>query len=753
MTELKNNTIQKMKQLSFLLLTALVCIQALANPAHRGLVQMPQPDGTYVTIGLVGDEFYHFNVTADGYTVILNDDGAYVYAQRDGMTLVPTQVLAHDAKDRTASELALLASTPKRLVDETQVSMANMQRVKRNVDLSNFDFENFRGLVILVDFADVKFSSDDPKALYTEMFSTPNLTEWVDPKTGRTVNCEGSVRDYFDDQSDGAFCPPFDVYGPYTTTRNANQCQRYSTSIFTNTLKSANDEVDFSRYDNNGDGKVDMVYFLVAGYVSSYGGNNSGYLWPHASNLYYNYINYDGKWIDRYACSGELYGWESSPATVCTEGIGTVCHEFSHVLGLPDFYDTDYEDGGGQSHDPGGWDIMAGGGDYNYGRTPVGYTLYERYALGWAKPKTITQAGSYTLEAVNKSRTGYILRSPVQKEYFTIENRQRTGWDAYLPGHGMIVTRVDSTNTSIWNSNKVNCNPAHNYFEMLRAGNSTSGDSSSDPFPGTLGNPMLTNETYPNLRTWGGYGNDFNIVGINEKNGVITFNVVEEGGLQTLVEDFEDMPSNTSTTDQNVEGTFANWSFNKAGVRSPGEDKADGENSVLMKLPSQFYSTTPIYYNSYLASMTVFNPGNYVSKYTLEYSLDGGETWTRVLTPAGNSSAEVPSKTTGTCYWNLNLNNHQPALFRVSQVGGNKNAATYIDNFTIYYTGEEGGPIDVKPGDVNADNEVNIADVNALIDVILVGTSDADIMRRSDVNKDSEVNIADVNALISIILN
>ena len=126
---------------------------------------------------------------------------------------------------------------------------------------------------------------------------------------------------------------------------------------------------------------------------------------------------------------------------------------------------------------------MAGGGDYNYGRSPVGYTFYERYALGWATAQTLTKPGEYTLEAVNTGRKGYILRTSVSNEFFTIENRQKTSWDSYLPGHGMIVTRVDSTNVSIWTSNQVNCNPEHNYFEMLRAGNTTSGDLASDPFP------------------------------------------------------------------------------------------------------------------------------------------------------------------------------------------------------------------------------------------------------------------------------
>ena len=740
-----------MRKLTTLFLTIMIVgLQALAIPAHRGMVKMPQPDGTLVTINLVGDEFYHYNTTADGYTIMLNDKGAYVYAKRDGMTLVATEVLAHDEGHRSAAELALLSDLSKHMIDETAVARAQVQRVKRNVDLSDFDFANFRGLVILIDFTDQKFAAEDPKTFYTEMFSTENLTSFIEPLSGRSVPVLGSVRDYFNDQSNGAFAPPFDVYGPYSASRPANQCKRYSTSIFKAALKAANDEVDFSRYDNNNDGKVDMVYFLVAGYSSSYGGNDSGYLWPHASNLYYSYISYDGKWMDRYASSTELYGWESSPSSVTVEGIGTICHEFSHVLGLPDFYDTNYEEDG-ESHTPGAWDLMAAGADNNYGRTPVGYTFYERYALGWATPHTITGEGSFSLKAVNESREGYILRTPVAKEFFTIENRQKTSWDSYLPGHGMIVTRVDSTNASIWAANEVNCNPAHNYFEMLRAGNTTSGDLSSDPFPGTTGNPMITNETAPSLKTWSGKSNQFIINGINEKNGVISFNVMYENNLQMLIEDFESRPANSSTSSQNVEGDIAYWSFNKSGVRAPGEDKADGEHSIMMKLPSQFYSTTPLYYNFYQASLEVFNTTAYTAKYSLEYSNDNGATWIKALSCSGNDGIEISAKTHRTGYWSLSLSNRKPTLFRISQVGGNKSAATYVDNLTFYYTGEEGGPSSFIPGDVNNDGEVNIADINAVIDIILGGSADDDTRLRADVNEDGEINIADINAIIDII--
>ena len=577
------------------------------------------------------------------------------------------------------------------------------------------------------------------------MFSTEGLNSFIDPLTGNEVSVLGSVRDYFNDQSNGAFKPPFDVYGPYTSTRRSTQGNNYSTSIFSTVLNEADAEIDFTRYDNNKDGKVDMVYFLVAGYSSSYEGNNKGYLWPHASNLsYYNVITHDGKRLDRYACSTELYGFEGTPSTVKVEGIGTICHEFSHVLGLPDLYDTDYEDGGGQSHDPGGWDLMAGGAGNNYGRSPVGYTFYERYALGWANANTINQPGEYSIEAVNTSRSGYILRTPVKNEFFTIENRQRTGWDAYLPGSGMLVTRVDSTNTSIWSNNKVNANPAHNYFELLRAGNSTSGDSSSDPFPGSSGNPMITNETLPNLKTWAGKKNDFCITGIQERDGVINFTVIKEDELFKVVEDFESMPVSTNTDDSDVDGKLASWTFAKAGVRAPGEDLANGNNSVLMKLPSRFYSVTPAYYNTYLAQLTVFNPTNTLAKFTLDYSTDNGETWSKALTPKGVTTADIPAKTNGNCYWNLNFDAQTPVLYRITQSAGNKNSPVYVDDFTLYINKDDGK----LPGDVNGDGQINISDINVIIQMILSGNNSKD----ADVNGDGQVNISDVNFTIAAIL-
>ena len=751
-----------MKKLALLLLTAIfVSHVALAIPANRMMIQMPQPDGTMLSVRLVGDEYYHFNTTADGYTIMLNGQGAYVYAQRVGDKLEPTSVLAHDADERGLDEIAFIAATPKGLTDKIAVSEANIRRAPSRVDLSNFDFENFRGVIILIDFTDKKFTSSNPVEFYTNLFNTKDLTEFYDPYLQKNVSCMGSVCDYFSDQSNGAFEPQFDVYGPYHaqyTKDNvrydaiAADCDARHNTIFQNALNDANPDIDFRKYNGNGDDRVDMVYFLVAGFASSTEGNNDGYLWPHASNFYNLDINLDGLKMDRYASSTELYGAEAYAWTVSVEGVGTICHEFSHVLGLPDFYDTNYGEDG-LSHHPGRWDIMAGGGDNDNGRAPVGYSYYERYALGWAEGREITAEGTYSLEPVNTSREGYILRTKVDNEFFIIENRQKTGWDTNLPGHGMIVTRVDSTNQKTWSDNRINRNPDHNYYELLRGGNTTTEDRASDPFPGSMGNVMISNTTYPSLKTWGGTKNDFIIKDITENSSIVSFNVVKENNVSVLVEDFERMRANTSTTSTNVMGVYSYWTFSKAGVREPGDGLAEGKHSIMMKPASRFYCVDPVYYNIYLVSMKVFNPSTSMAKYSLEYSLDDGETWVKVTSTNGSLTADVPAKTNSMCYWPLNVKNYQGTMLRITQVAGASSKSTYVDDLSLYYTGEEGWEEMLVPGDVNVDGEINIADVNALIDIILGGNLDADKLLRGDVDADGEVGISDINALIDKILS
>ena len=208
----------------------------------------------------------------------------------------------------------------------------------------------------------------------------------------------------------------------------------------------------------------------------------------------------------------------------------------------------------------------------------------------------------------------------------------------------------------------------------------------------------------------------------------------------SLIEDFETMTANNSTTDQDVQGRFTTWTFSKSGVRAPGEGKCNGTNAVMMKKPSIFHTTKPLNKDFIMAQAVFFNPTATLSKYTLEYSTDGGTTWQMAYTIDSIDVVEVDKKSKALATWNLNLSASQSTLFRIAMIGGG-NGATYVDDFALFYHSLE--------GDVNGDGEVNIADVNEVIKLILTDR----VNEAADVNEDGEVNIADVNAIINIILS
>ncbi len=739
-----------MKKLISLLCLVMMALAAYAVPANPKPATITQPDGTQLSIRLIGDEFYSYNTTLDGYTIIKNARGAYEYARLQNATLVGTGVLAHNLEQRTAAETSLLKSLSKNITDRAAINEGNARRAKRDQasKIQRYDYSKFRGLIILVEYTDVQFSMDDPATFYSHMANDENFTGHYDTDGTTWINCTGSVRDYFDSQSSGRFKPHFDVVGPVKVNYKSTDHKRTSssTSIFAAALNAVNASVNFADYDTDNNGTVDMVYFLCAGFASSYGGNDGNLLWPHRSS-FYGYTRYDNKYVRDYACSTEIYGWQNTPSTVTIEGIGTFCHEFSHVLGLPDLYDTDYETNG-QSHHPDSWDIMSGGNHFNSARTPCSYTIWERYSLGWANPPVLSTTGTYTLNPVNTSNEGFILKSPTDNEFFMIENRQKTGWDAYLPGHGMTIVRVDSTNTNVWSNNKVNCNPAHNYYEMIRAGNATSGDNPSDPFPGTAGVLMIGDKTYPSLKNWRGLDNTFAITQITESNGVISFKLEEANKLKCLVEDFESMATSSNTGLKNVEGWFTNWTFTRSNVASVA-DISGGSNVVAMKQSSAITSTEPIYYNAYQAYFNVFNPTNVTGKFTFTYTTDGSK-WHNAKSATGSTTQEVPANTNQTLHWVLDLTNTQPVRYRVTMTAGNKNSANYIDDFTIFYTGEQGTGDRVE-GDVNGDGKVDVADITIIINILLGKDTASKYDGRADINGDGIIDVQDINTEVNII--
>ncbi len=544
-----------------------------AVPADTTPMVVSQPDGSPLTLLLHGDEWCSFYTTEDGYTVVQDSAGYYVYARREGDRLVDTRVMAHDAAYRQTAERMFLAAVPTYIVPGMPVSRAKAQRAveRRRTDKGRairrdpqLFYNHFRGLVILVEFNDRKFSRTDCRTLFRDMVNKEHYTGYDQERY------TGSVRDYFYDNSSGKMNMNFDVYGPYTIDFSQYDARyeeegewknRYD-SLSLAAVCAADAEVDFSRYDGDGDGLVDMIYFIFAGNSSDYSGNDRRLVWPHHQYITQTsgdslmYVYKDGVCAYEYACSAELRGWTARPESVKINGIGTMCHEFGHALGLPDFYDVYYHSG---SPHPKGWSVMATGTNFNQGRTPVGYSLYERWAVGFCDaPQILSSGGYYMLPPLCREQCGFRINTPIENEYFLLENRQKDAfkWDAYLPGSGLLVHRVEWSDSMVWLRNEVNADPLHQYYEVIRAnGIEGKSDGSEDVFP-ARGKTELGNRTLPaHLRTWDGQCNDLELSEIMMRHGIVFFRVTEHA--------FTDLPQVSVSTVLSEPDCF----FNQVGQR------------------------------------------------------------------------------------------------------------------------------------------------------------------------------------------
>ena len=675
------------------------CMVVWGIPARPGQMKITQPDGTKLTIELHGDEYRHFTTTADGYTVVKADDGFYYYAVKNGTELAASQFVARDAENRSAEEKGFLLTTRKGIMADMTAAQKEFQERGRSLwgrpmmkapgatpSKARYDYSKFKGLIVLIEWNDRKFSRDNTKEMFEQMVNQKNYTGYQDDLMGKYVTCTGSVTDYFSDNSNGIFQPQFDIVGPvqvnYSCTSTNGGSNLYP--VINAAFQQIDSNVNFADYDIDNDGRVDMVYFIFAGYASSTQGNNNKYVWPHASTLaFFSNLRYDGKRFGRYACSTEFDGAEAyNMVDLC--GIGTICHEFSHVLGLADHYDADYEEGGGQSYDPGTWDIMAGGNNNNSSRTPAGYNAYEKYTLGFMPtPEALEMAGnSYRLEPLNTSNKAYRINSKQDKEFFLIENRQKTGWDAALPGHGMLVWRVDSTNISAWQANAVNNDPTHNYFELVRATPNGKGDTQGDPFPGSGMFVDLTNDSEPaNLLSWAGLRSDITLTKINENNDIITF-VTSGPDEDSEIENFEAIALGTSSGDA-VEGQFCNWTFDKVEIAKTTDDFGFGEQMLAMNHNGILASSTiekPIRYITF----KTYNSSNGQVRITFSIMKPGSTKWT-ILKEASNSGNNVTLKKNEAANLRYVLNEKAGTSFRIQHLATSNNAVTYIDNIKVYF--------------------------------------------------------------------
>lgn len=434
-----------MKKILLTLLMTMLTMGMMAVPAKKGLLKtLKLQDGTEVRAMLVGDEHGHFWKAENGQAYALKGD-AYV--------AVDAQRAIAKAKARRAK--------------------VNAKRVQRRTfGHPGSILGKKKAIMILVNFKDTVFKPGHDNALFQKIANQEGYNEG---------NFKGSMADYFKAQSRGKFELDFDVVGPVTVSENAeyygendeNGSDKHAGQMVCEAVELAKQQVsDWTPYDWDGDGKVDQVFVVYAGKGEADGGAENT-IWPHAYDLFSaNYFGDgsgpvlvgDSLYVNGYACGGELNG---SYDTGLINGIGTMCHEYSHCLGYPDFYDIDYSGAPGM----GSWDLMDSGSYNGDGYLPVGYTGYERWFAGWEEPIEL-KAEDVSVTNMKSLQNGgefYIIYNDNNtNEYYLLENRQKEGWDAGLPGAGLLILHCDY-DTIVWENNAPNDDPDHQRFTGVPA--------------------------------------------------------------------------------------------------------------------------------------------------------------------------------------------------------------------------------------------------------------------------------------------
>ena len=515
---------RKQFRIVLLIMACLWCwVGALAVPANPNPHVVTQPDGTTIRVRLCGDEYYHYYTTEDGTPVTLCDDGFYRYttidaqnnlvASADVVGKVNTLVLPDKKSVMKRHGELYKVNKAKKVVDLPR-KQAPMRSAVRNAGSKD---GVVKGIIVLAEFQDQKFTFSQ-KAINDKMNKVGYTDEY---------GSIGSARDYFVAQSYGKFQPEFDVVGPVTLSQNMAyygaadennvDIRPYEMVAEACQLASQQGLADMSDYDHDGDGWVDLVYVIYAGYPES-SGAPSETIWPHAWYVYSGgglLVTLDGVKLNAYACSAELNG----NSGLNLDGIGTFCHEYSHTLGLPDFYDIDYSGAMGMSW----WSIMAHGNYGVNGYVPIGYNAYEREFCGWLKFNELTDNASIRMpELTTDNAAAYKITSTNANQYVTIETRCKKGWDVSLPSEGMMVIAVDY-NKEAWDSNGPNDDPNRQRFKLIPADDDwNESNLFGDLYP-YGGNTTLSSSSSPKLRVHNTTINGKSITGIAYNNGVTTF--------------------------------------------------------------------------------------------------------------------------------------------------------------------------------------------------------------------------------------
>lgn len=560
-----------MKKIILSIALAMLTLTASAVPARRTQRTLTLSDGTQVTATLSGDENYHYWKTADGRAFVMNEEN------------IPQEISLQQAQSKLQAKVQ--ARNAHRIAKRTK------HKAAWGAETNPISGER-KGLVILVNYKDKKMQHT--QAEYNDYFNKAGYSD---------NNCTGSVRDYFLSQSYGKFSLDFDVMGPVTLSKNlayygdndSDGNDKHAAEMVAEAVKLAVSGIDLKRYDWDGDGYVDQVYVVYAGY-GEHADAPANTIWPHEFELSeaakYNdgpgALTINGVTIDTYACSSELRGSSGNKM----DGIGTACHEFSHCLAIPDMYDTSAD---GENFGMNVWDLMDYGsynGEDGYGETPAPFTSYERMYCGWLTPVELTQPCNVNdMPAITKEPVAYLIRNANPKfpgEYYLLENHQQESWDAYAPAHGMLILHVDF-NSNAWKQNTVNNVASHQRMTIIPAdGKLSHYNTAGDTWPGTSKKTALTDSSNPAAKLYNLNSNGRKFMGhpienITEKDGLISFTFDGGKALPQLA-----TPTALPATQVTASGFTAQWqkvegaTSYEVQLTATGNNEGSIEESILL---------------------------------------------------------------------------------------------------------------------------------------------------------------------------
>lgn len=498
-----------MRSICIIFFLMLSVYSAMAVRAYPYPVTVRQPDGSTITVLIHGDEFYRYITTVDGKAITKDSKG---FLRATGP--LPESMSAAICRAQNISRLETAGGIP----------------------VLNATVKDVRVLIIPVEFSDVKFSVPDPQSHFYNMLNQEGYSD-----NGGT----GSAKDYFTaNLPDRDFT--FDVAAPVTLSKPYAYYGENNTDIpsvitydvrvtemVAEACSLADADVDFSQYDNDKDGRADYVFLYFAGYNEAESGDEDA-LWPQTYNMGAAGPRFDGTRIGLFACSSELTGSNIGMEAI-PSGIGTFCHEFCHFLGLTDLYDTDYGSGGISKCLWGSLSIMDTGNYNNSGRTPPYFCAIDRELAGSAEYMNISAGMTVSLEAVHLN--GRIIRIPTATtdEYYLIENRQETGWDAYIGGSGMLVYHIDKSDNIVdgitasvrWKTNLINAFASHECADLVEA-MPEAGYVQQVFFPGQADIDEFSAAGNPAFIAWDGTPVGIKLTNIAQNGGQITFDVIED---------------------------------------------------------------------------------------------------------------------------------------------------------------------------------------------------------------------------------